>query len=287
MTESKSWMTQVKGLYKISRPMTTLTGILSVMMGGYVAGTGAWGKVLLAVLTTMLISAAANAWNDYLDIEIDKINQPKRPLPAGMVSPQAAWIFSLIVAGLSLVVAAFINLPAFLIAAASNVLLYVYSYRLKSTVLMGNAAVALISAMSVVVGGVAAGNYQPALWLAAIIFVGIMGREVLKTLADYEGDLRQQVRTVATVWGKRTARVFFYVLVSMALLMMLLPYLFQVYRPIYAYVVGVGVYPVILYVIMKVSHYRTGPQLERLSQLLKYDFLVWFLAVLLGAMPAA
>jgi len=31
-----------KGLYKISRPLSTLTGVLAVILGGYVAGTGAW-----------------------------------------------------------------------------------------------------------------------------------------------------------------------------------------------------------------------------------------------------
>jgi geranylgeranylglycerol-phosphate geranylgeranyltransferase len=280
-------MSQIKGLIKVSRPMSTLTGVLAVVMGGYVANTGAWLKVGLAGLATMLVSAAANAWNDYLDIEIDKINQPKRPLPSGMVSPRAVWIFSLVAAGLSLLFAAFINWPAFLIALLSNILLYVYSWRLKSTVLMGNATVAFISAMSAIYGGVAAGNFKPALWLASIIFVGIMGREILKTLADYEGDLHQQVHTIATVWGKRTARIFFYILVSVTLVLMLMPYLLDIYRPIYAYIVGIGVYPVILYVIVRVSRYRSGPQLEKLSQLLKYDFLVWFLAVLLGALPMA
>mgnify|MGYP007073216819 FL=1 len=32
---------ELKGLYKISRPLTTLTGGLAVLLGGYVAGTGA------------------------------------------------------------------------------------------------------------------------------------------------------------------------------------------------------------------------------------------------------
>ena len=67
-------LNELKGLYKISRPLTTLTGGLAVLLGGYVAGTGAWGKVALAILATWFITAAANAWNDYQDIEIDKIN---------------------------------------------------------------------------------------------------------------------------------------------------------------------------------------------------------------------
>lgn len=275
-------MQQLKGLYKISRPLTTLTGGLAVILGGYVAGTGAWDKILLATLATFFISAAANAWNDYLDIEIDKINQPQRPLPAGMVTPRAAWCFSLVMTTISLVLAVFINLPAFLIALMSAVLLYVYSWRLKSTVLMGNAVIAGISAMSAIFGGVAAGNVRPSLWLAAIILTGIMGREVLKTLADYEGDLRQRCRTIATVWGRRPARAVFYFFVSLTLVIMMLPYLLDVYSPVYAFVVALGVYPVVFYILLRVTRYRTGPQLEKLSQLLKYDFIVWFLAVVLG-----
>ncbi len=274
---------ELKGLYKISRPLTTLTGGLAVLLGGYVAGTGAWNKVLLAVLATWFISAAANAWNDYQDVEADKINQPKRPLPSGLVSPRSALIFSVLMTAVAIILAAFINVTAFVVALASATLLYLYSWRLKSTVLMGNAIIASISAVSAIFGGIAAGNPRPSLWLAAIIASAIMGREVLKTLADYEGDLRQRCRTVATVWGQRSARIVFYILGSATLVVMMIPYLLDVYRPVYALVVALGVYPVLFYVLLRVTKERTGPQLEKLSQLMKYDFMVWFLAVLLGA----
>lgn len=273
----------IKGLYKLSRPLSTLTGVLAVVLGGYVAGTGAWGKVALAALATLFVSASSNAWNDYRDIEIDRINQPRRPLPSGMVSPRTALVFSFVLAALSIVVSAFINPAALAIAVGANALLYLYSIRLKSTVLLGNATVAFISAMSAVFGGVAAGNYRPSLWLGAVIFVGILGREVLKTLADYEGDLAHDVRTIATVWGPRAARIAFFLLLGATAIVMLAPYLFDFFRPVYAYIVALGVFPVAYYVIVRVHRERTGPQLERLSQLLKYDFLIWFAAVLLGA----
>ncbi|MCB8927479.1 MAG: geranylgeranylglycerol-phosphate geranylgeranyltransferase [Ardenticatenaceae bacterium] len=276
-------LNEIKGLYKISRPFTTLTGGLAVLLGGYVAGTGAWDKVILAILATWCITAAANAWNDYRDIEIDKINQPKRPLPAGLVSPRSVLIFSLVMTAVSVLLAAFINVPAFIIALASASMLYLYSWRLKSTVLMGNAIVATISAMSAIFGGIAAGNPRPSFWLALIIASAIMGREVLKTLADYEGDLRQRCRTVATVWGKRPARIVFYLLGAATLVIMMVPYMLDVYRPVYALIVGLGVYPVLMYVLLRVTRERTGPQLEKLSQLMKYDFMIWFVAVLLGA----
>lgn len=273
----------IRGFYQISRPLNALTGALAVVLGGYVAQTGEWGKVGLAAVATVLVTAAANAWNDYRDIEIDKINQPHRALPSGLISPRAAWVFSLVMTGLAIFCAAFINLPAFLIAVVSSILLYIYSWRLKSTVLVGNVTVAAISALSAVFGGIAAGNAIPSLWLAAIIATAILGREVLKTLADYEGDLRQQCQTIATAWGKRPARIVFYLLAAATSLVMLLPYLLELYRPVYAYVVAFGVYPVMIYVIMRVTRHATGSQLERLSQIMKYDFLVWFIAVLLGA----
>lgn len=276
-------MQQVKGLYKVSRPLTTLTGALAVVLGGYVAGTGDWFNVALAVLSTILISSSANAWNDYLDVEIDRVNQPDRPLPSGQVSLQNARVFSFVLAALSLVIAALISLPAFLIALSANTLLYVYSWRLKSTVLLGNFVVALVSAFSAVFGGVAAGNPGPSLWLFAIIFVAILGREILKTMADYDGDRNESVRTISTVWGKKVARAFFYILVGVTLFMMLLPYILEVYRPIYGYIILLGVFPVILYIVYRVSSERSGPQLERMSQLMKYDFLIWFAAVIVGA----
>jgi geranylgeranylglycerol-phosphate geranylgeranyltransferase len=272
----------IKGLYKLSRPMSTLTGVLAVVLGGYVAGTGAWDKIALAALATLFVSAAANAWNDYRDIDIDRINQPQRPLPSGMVSPRAALVFSIILAALSILLAAFISPLALAIAVASNILLYVYSVWLKSTVLLGNATVAFISAMSPVFGGVAAGNPRPSLWLGAIIFVGILGREVLKTLADYEGDKAHRVRTIATAIGPRAARTVFFFLLGATAIIMLAPYLFGFFEPVYAYIVALGVFPVAIYVIIHVTRERTGPQLERLSQILKYDFLIWFAAVLLG-----
>lgn len=64
---------------------------------------------------------------------------------------------------------------------------------------------------------------------------------------------------------------------------MMLPYMLNIYEPVYAFIVALGVYPVLFYVLLRVTRERSGPQLEKLSQLMKYDFMVWFLAVILGA----
>jgi geranylgeranylglycerol-phosphate geranylgeranyltransferase len=276
-------MKKIKALYKLTRPLNALSGALAVLLGGYVAGTGEWVNVILAAIATILITGSANAWNDYLDVEIDRINQPNRVLPSGAIDPRYAWRYSAGLTAVALFIALFINLPAFIIALVSSIILYIYSWKLKSTILLGNATVAIISASSAIFGGVAAGNIGPTLWLALIIATAIMGREVLKTLADYEGDLSQRCRTIATAWGKRPARVAFYILAAATVWVMMVPYLFNVYAPIYAYIVAFGVFPVMIYIVLRVSQHTPPQQLEKLSQLMKYDFMVWFVAVWLGA----
>lgn len=302
---------RLKGMYKLSRPFNAFSGALAVFLGGYVAGTGAWADVALAALVALLVTGSGNAWNDYLDIEIDRINQPHRALPAGMISPAYAVWFAIGLNLLALAIAALVNLPVFLITLSFSLLLYLYSWRLKSTVLLGNLTVAITSGMTVIFGGMAAGHARPTLWLAIIIATAILAREVLKTIADYEGDLRQQVRTVATVWGKRGARVVFYIATLATVWVMMVPFLVRmyqenfsicsffdicrrlapptlvellpVYNSIYAYIVAFGVFPVVVYVVLNVRRGVSGRRLEQLSQLLKYDFLIWFLAVVLGA----
>jgi geranylgeranylglycerol-phosphate geranylgeranyltransferase len=269
-------MRRILAMYKLARPFNALSGAMAVILGGYVAGTGRWLEVALAALATIMVTAAGNAWNDYRDIEIDRINQPKRALPSGMISPRGAWLFSVGLSLLALLIATFINLAAFVLVLLATIVL-------KSTVLMGNATVAAISALSAIFGGLAAGNVWPTFWLAIIIATGIMGREILKTLADYEGDLRQRCNTIATAWGRRPARITFYLFAAATIWIMMVPYLFNVYKPIYAYVVAFGVYPVVIYIMLRVSQHTSPRQLERLSQLMKLDFLVWFVAVFLGA----
>ena len=95
--------------------------------------------------------------------------------------------------------------------------------------------------------------------------------------------IRDSVRTISTAIGPRAARTVFFFLLGATAIVMLAPYLAGHYQPIYAWIVALGVFPVAIYVIIRVTRERSGPQLERLSQLLKYDFLIWFVAVLLGA----
>ena len=274
---------KLQAYYEVGRPMNTIAGALTVLVGGYVADNGHWWDILLAALVTLLVTASSNASNDYVDVEIDKINQPQRVIPSGRLSRREVLSFSLILALLSLIIAYFINWPAFGIVLFCNFLLYAYSWKLKSTVLLGNITVAIMAATGAILGGVAAGNPAPSFWLAFVIAIVMLAREILKTMVDYEGDLAQECHTISTVWGQKVAQYFFYVIFTLAFGSLILPYLQLEFNILYLIIIVVGIYPVMVYVITQVRHNASSEKLERMSTLLKYDFFIWFIAIFISA----
>ncbi len=273
----------LKGFYRLGRPINALAGCLAVFVSGYVAEAPSWLPVILAAAVVLLITVSTNAWNDYIDIEIDRVNKPGRPLPSGEVSPQQALAFSTAGTILSLIIAYFISPLALYIAVGSNILLYLYSWKLKCTVLWGNGAVAVIVALSFIFGGVAAENIQPTLMLAATVFFAMMGREILKTMADYRGDLQEGCRTIATAWGKQAARKFMIVFLGATALVMLATFFIEQYNFIYLLIIIFGMYPLFTYIAIHTGSPASESRLERLSLVMKYGFFLWFLALVLGA----
>lgn len=271
------------GYYRLGRPINALAGCLLVILSAYVAEPPSWWPVVMAAVTVLLITVSTNAWNDYVDIEIDKVNKPDRPLPSGQVTRNSALIFSIVGTFLSLVAAFFINQPALIIAVASNILLYLYSWKLKCSVLWGNIAVALITALCVIFGGVAAGNIMPVITLSLAVFFAILGREILKTMADYRGDFEQNCKTIAVAWGKKKARTYVLIFLGIAILIIIAIYFIEQYKPAYLFISLFLVCPVLIYVAINSRETMSDRDLEKSSLVMKYGFFIWFLAVALGA----
>jgi 4-hydroxybenzoate polyprenyltransferase len=119
--------------------------------------------------------------------------------------------------------------------------------------------------------------------LAATVFMAMMGREILKTIADYRGDLDQKCNTISTVWGKKTARRYTVAFLALAAVLMLATYFVEQYNPVYLYLVIFVLYPILTYIAINATSDATGKVLEKNSTIMKYSFFIWFIAVVLGA----
>ncbi len=271
------------GVVRLIRPGTTLSGILATVVGAYVAVSGQpdWSRVALAAFVVATIQGAGNTLNDIFDYEADVINKPWRPLPAGKITTREASRLTgaLILAGL--VTALFLGVHNLLLAIVVAVTLYAYAAFLKQTLLIKNLVVATASALTVVYGAMAVGRLNQSVYLlVAIIFLGILAREILKDMADVDGDMATGTRTVPIAWGLGTAKVLFAVcmVATIAAIALSMNELSSIYKT----VALVGVIPFLGYVIYKVATSDAAAVYERLSGWLKFGFFVWFAAILLG-----
>ncbi len=163
----------------------------------------------LGFLTGFFLCAYSMSTNDICDVEVDKVNRPERPIPSGRVSTQAAVRVSLLVlvAGVASCVLT-LNPVAVGIALLYAILMWIYNSRAKQTGLPGNLLVASSLAVPFIYGGVVSGGSLTRsllLMMALTSFFSGVGREVVKAMADVEGDAKRGVNSVARSRGLKAA----------------------------------------------------------------------------------
>ena len=257
--------------------------MLSVGIGALVSGSlSPVFSVLLACLSAGLITGAANAVNDYFDVDIDRVNKPYRPIPSGAVSCRVALFYSLVLFGLGVLLSVFIGTAAFLIALSASLLLVAYSAWLKRTVLWGNLTVSVLGGLAFIYGGVAVGRLRLALIPAVFAFFFHLGREILKDIEDVAGDRAGRANTFPIRFGLNPARLLITAVFAVLILLTLVPYVLGIFGRAYLWIVIPGVDAFLLAVLFSLWKDASRRNLARLSVWLKVDMLVGLTAIFAG-----
>jgi geranylgeranylglycerol-phosphate geranylgeranyltransferase len=190
-------------------------------------------------MTGFLLLSASMVLNDYFDREIDAINEPERPLPAGVVKPSQALSFSIVLGALGFWFAAGSGTATLLIAFLSVVVMVLYNSRVKKTGLLGNSFVSLNVAIPFIYGGFAVASPTWSLGIFSLLaFLSSMGREIAKGIVDVAGDTAKGVRSVAATKGNQTAAkygaAFFIFAVALSGLPLILGIVSSYYIPLVA-----------------------------------------------------
>lgn len=218
------------------RPVNCIMMGCAVLVGELIALPGLWPsfRALLGFPVAFLLTAATMALNDYYDRSIDSINNPKRPIPSGAVSAPTALLCTFLFSATGILISALVNLPALLIAAVSLVFMVYYNTIGKRTGFFGNVIVSSCVSLPFIFGGYAVENMKPLLWIfASIAFLSNLGREVVKGVADVEGDREHNVRTLAVLFGPRTASFAASALFIAAIGLSILPQIFKLVSTYY------------------------------------------------------
>jgi geranylgeranylglycerol-phosphate geranylgeranyltransferase len=276
-------MKKLTAFLLIIRPINVLIGYFSIFMGAFITGTiTPLMNVFLASLSGGFIAGAANAINDYFDVEIDRINKPFRPIPAGKLSRHEVLIFSILLFILGILISCLVNFLAFLIAFSSSILLFLYSAYLKRTVLWGNLCVSLVTALAFIYGGAAVDRFQAALIPALFSFLFHFGREIIKDVQDMAGDAADHAVTFPIRFGKRVSLILASVIYIFLIIVTFMPFYYKIYGIYYLAVVLVGVDLVIVGVLISIWQDQTPKNLGRMSNLLKADMLIGLIAIFCG-----
>jgi len=216
----KSW----RIYWEFARPFTLLPPAVGMLAGGLVAwgaeprfqstwagasGSVVWMKIAVGALMAALMNAASNGLNQIFDLEIDRINKPKRPLPSGRITLTTAWRFTVAALALGLLLAWWVNWQCLLLAAAAGLLTACYSAppaRTKRWGILANLTVAIPRGFLLPVAGWSTvksiATAEP--WLLSIpLGLFVFGAISTKDFSDIPGDTAGGCRTLPVQFGVR------------------------------------------------------------------------------------
>ena len=193
-----SAVTKARALFSMVRlPNCIMMGFAvivgEVIVSSIILATAAlWG-----FMAGFLLLGSSMVLNDYFDREIDSINDPQRPLPAGHIGSSEAVTFAVVLASIGFLCASATGLWTLTLAAVSMVIATGYNCCFKKTGLIGNAMVSVNVAVPFIYGGFAVGSWS---WLllifASLAFLSSLGREIVKGIVDMTGDKAKGVKSV-------------------------------------------------------------------------------------------
>jgi 4-hydroxybenzoate polyprenyltransferase len=208
----------------LARPFTLVAPALGFFSGAVTAiGAAPQDPWSLEILTPALIgavmaavfNAGSNALNQIYDLEIDRINKPKRPLTSGRLTIRQAWGFTAIAYALTLLLA-WLVAPGgrhecfwiVLIAVVATIVYSVPPFRTKQRGMWANITIAIPRGVLLKVAGWSAVKTAFGLepWFIGGIFgLFLLGASTTKDFADMEGDRRGGCLTLPILYGARKA----------------------------------------------------------------------------------
>jgi len=216
------------------RPVNCFMMGLAVIVGAALASPtcigGAWLSMMYGCITGFALTAASMAINDYYDRAIDAMNEPKRPIPSGVIKPEEALAFASILTAIGFV-AAYLTNTAYPLPLLTAIIAWgiftTYTTIGKRSGLPGNLLVSACVATPFIYGSVAltAGVELNVLLFASMAFLSNTGREVTKGIVDVEGDKTQNVKTLAVRYGEKNAAAVAIVFFLAAVLLSPIPWL--------------------------------------------------------------
>ena len=274
---------------EILRPGNVIMAVIAIVLVAIVGHTISI-PIILAMLTVFFEISAGNVINDYFDYKIDLINKPKRPIPSGKISPKTARNYAYLLFALGTISGFLISLinhnwTAFVIVLFSDLVLYVYAYKLKSTPFIGNLTVGFMTGLCFAFGGYSINNPEiitVSWFLGFFAFVMTTAREITKDIEDIEGDKKEGAKTFPILYGEKLSAVIGFILIIIDCVLCPLLYTQHIFNITYLVIIAVAVI-LFLYSAVLLIRNQEMETASKVSKYLKIGMLIAFIAFALGS----
>ncbi|MDD4206050.1 MAG: UbiA family prenyltransferase [Candidatus Delongbacteria bacterium] len=273
----------MKSYIQIIRPLNLfITAVASLAAYFIVAGKVNCTDLVLIILSTVLTAGAGNIINDIIDIDIDSINKPERPLPSrNMRISSAYYLYAFLVAS-ALTSGYFLGYHSFAAVILVNFVLLFYTIFLKRRPFWGNFVVAFTGGYLFYFCSITTGNFDKILPLSVSAFLFHFIREIIKDIADIEGDKHQRANTMAIRLG--IGRTVTLVKLLLTTLVFYLVSLMAAggYNSYFPLIILLFVFPVIIFVFGSLFKEPSKVNFEKLSLIMKIDMFFGIAAFYFG-----
>ncbi len=278
----------MKELYyylKIIRPLNVfISGITVIFSAAILNSLHEFSFLLLTILVVMFFTAAANIINDVMDLQIDKINRPLRPIPSGKVKKNIALQFSFHLFLIGSIMCIQLPNSAIIIGVLISMpIMIIYSTHLKGKPLIGNIAVSLVIGLSFLFCGAVFGNIY-SLWVPCILAFGLtLVRELIKDISDLHGDRFIGYNTFPIKYGIDNANKLVLFLSFIVGLFAIIPYYNNYYSFWYIIILLIGV-EIPLMIVVFLLYTKPGiPSAILGAKILKFSTIMGLFAIYIGS----
>lgn len=162
---------------------------------------------IISIAITLLIMSSSMIINDIVDINVDKINNPDKPLINGSISKKESYIYLSILIFLTEILSYnYLPFTMQIITNLSILNIILYTPIFKKITFIKNISCAFIVSFSVIFSSLGANIYfdkntELIKILFTTIFYGSFYNEILLDIRDKDGDAQNKIYTVPVIYG--------------------------------------------------------------------------------------
>lgn len=246
---------KVQSYFKLFRANNILPTSVLCLTGGFITNPNLYKLIrapafVTSAVTTNLIMISSMILNDLYDFDIDKINNPTRPLITGEISRKSAIItVSALLFITELLTLKCLPLNLKILTQLATTTIIIYTPILKRIPFVKNIACACLVSFSLYFNGLAANpmmisntKYNILAIAARIVFFGSLVNEILLDIRDYSGDKVNGINTIPVLYGNNKAWIIASIFLTTNLIWNMLA-INKIYGPVKTAVLVLPFYP--------------------------------------------